>query len=412
MSAPFSPAHAVAVARSLVPELQRFAAGSDRHGAYPYAEMQALREAGLLLAPVPTVYGGGGLGWTAGTQHALLTVLRSVGEGSLPAGRLYEGHVNALLLIAHYGTQQQKRRAAEDAASGHLFGVWNTEAGDGVAFELLTGGGLRLRGAKTFCSGALPAWGKNDAEVQGDGGIGQLEGQPFDYSGVTRPLVNGALPGGAWQMTLIPMERAQPPVDPSWWQAEGMRASASARVDFTGVEVGPAGVVGAPGEYMREPQFNGGAIRFAAVHLGGADALLAATVAHLDRLGRLGSDAQRLRLGAMTTAVETGALWLLGAARLAEDPEVPPDDLVAYVRLARCAVELACLEVMEGADRATGAAGIGRPGVLERVGRDLRLYLRQPNPDGALMDGGLYTATHPGAARGSRIEPPFTSIRP
>ena len=383
MPATLSPSDPAATARALVPELQRLAAESDRPDAYPAAELDLLRRAGLLSAPASPEHGGGGLGTSPGTLHALLTVLRHVGRGSLPAGRIYEGHVNALLLIDRYGTEAQRARAAADAAEGHLFGVWNTEAADGVTFDPLPDGGLRLAGAKTFCSGARPM------------------GRP----GVTRPFVNGALPDGGWQMAIVEMEWADVDVDGSWWQAEGMRASASARVDFSGVEVGPEHVVGRPGDYLREPDFNGGAIRFAAVQLGGADALLAATSDYLRRLDRLGSEAQRLRLGEMAMAVETGALWLLGAARLLGDPAASSDDQVSYVQLARCAVERACLDVMERADRAVGARGLGTPGVLERVGRDLRLYLRQPNPDGALMDGGLYAATAPDAPRGSDLAP-------
>ena len=372
------PTHAGA-AQTLVAELQRLAVQSDRPGAYPAAEIDLLRRAGLLAAPASARHGGDGLGILPGTLHALLTVLRHVGRGSLPAGRLYEGHVNALLLVERYGTDAQREQAAADAAAGELFGVWNTEAAGGVTFEPLPNGGVRLHGAKTFCSGATAS------------------GRP----GVTRPIVTGALPDGGWQMAIVPLDRVEAAVDPSWWRAEGMRASASARVDFTGVELGAERILGGPGDYQREPDFNGGAIRFAAVHLGGADALLAATTDHLAQLGRLGSEAQRLRLGEMTMAVETGALWLLGAARLLENPTASAADQVAYVQLARCAVERACLDVMERADRAVGARGIGQPGVLERVGRDLRLYLRQPNPDGALMGGGVYAATEPHAARGS-----------
>ena len=345
----------------------------------------------MLLAPASAKHGGGGLGSRAGTLHALLTTLRHVGRGSLPAGRIYEGHANALLLIERYGTDAQRAQAAAEAKAGHVFGVWNTEAGDGVTFQPLPGGGLRLSGAKTFCSGAT------------------APGGPYG-AGVTRPFVNGARPDGLWQMAVVPMDEAGARVDPSWWRAEGMRASASARVDFSGVEVGPDRVIGAPGDYLREPAFSGGAIRFAAVQLGGADALAAAAVEHLQALDRLGSspprpggEAQQLRLGRLATATETGALWLLGAARLLERPGVPVADQVSYVQLARGAVERACLDVLEHADAAVGARGLGRPGVLERVGRDLRLYLRQPNPDGALMAGGLRLAATPAARCGADL---------
>ena len=53
-----------------------------------------------------------------------------------------------------------------------------------------------------------------------------------------------------------------------------MRASASFKIDFSGVEVSGDDLIGAPGDYHREPYFSGGAIRFAAVQLGGAEALL------------------------------------------------------------------------------------------------------------------------------------------
>ena len=51
---------------------------------------------------------------------------------------------------------------------------------------------------------------------------------------------------------------------------------------------------------------------------------------------------------------------------------------------ARGAVERAALNVMELAERSVGAAGMIAPHPLERLMRDLRTYLRQPNPDGAL----------------------------
>ena len=77
-------------------------------------------------------------------------------------------------------------------------------------------------------------------------------------------------------MCLVPMDRVDVAIDRSWWQPLGMRATASYRVDFTGVELGAEAMIGAPGDYYRQPWFGGGAIRFAAVQLGGADALFAA----------------------------------------------------------------------------------------------------------------------------------------
>jgi hypothetical protein len=44
--------------------------------------------------------------------------------------------------------------------------------------------------------------------------------------------------------------------------------------------------------------------------------------------------------------------------------------------------------VLDEAERAVGAAGMIAPHPLERLVRDLRTYLRQPNPDGALTSLG------------------------
>ena len=84
---------------------------------------------------MPLAYGGLGLGTTSEGAPALLDVLRWIGHGSLPLGRLYEGHVNALALIARFGNASQIELAARDAGEGVLFGVWNTQAADELALE-------------------------------------------------------------------------------------------------------------------------------------------------------------------------------------------------------------------------------------------------------------------------------------
>jgi hypothetical protein len=62
--------------------------------------------------------------------------------------------VNALSLIVGYGTPAQIMAAADDAAAGLLFGVWNTEGSDGVVIERKSLG-LLLRGLG--CGGLIAA---------------------------------------------------------------------------------------------------------------------------------------------------------------------------------------------------------------------------------------------------------------
>ena len=74
----------------------------DEDGAFPSADVDALHESGLLTAVLPVKCGGAGLSGFASCE-----ILQSIGSGSLPLGRLFEGHVNALELVLRYGNHRQ-----------------------------------------------------------------------------------------------------------------------------------------------------------------------------------------------------------------------------------------------------------------------------------------------------------------
>jgi alkylation response protein AidB-like acyl-CoA dehydrogenase len=283
-------------------------------------------------------------------------VLRLVGYGSLALGRLYEGHVNALQLVALYGDAAQRARLFADARDGHLFGVWNTEPVEGGLRLEEAGAGLNLTGVKTFASGA---------------------------GFVTRALVTARRADGTSVMLVVPLEPATR-ADLSGWRAHGMRASATGTLDFGGLVVPAETVLGAPGDYQRQPAFSGGAWRFAAVQLGGIEAVFDAWRAHLLRSGR-GTDPHQLaRLGEGAIAVAGARLWVTRAAATVAEAALPPERIVAFVNLARLAVEKAGLDVLQLAQRSVGLQGFLRAHPLERLSRDLATYLRQPGPDWTL----------------------------
>ncbi len=371
-------------AERLFEALRSDAAATDREGDFPAASLDLLREARLLSAPVPAAHGGESLGDAAHTLE-LLRTLAAVGRGSLVAGRLYEGHVNALQLVERYGTPAQRERAARDACRGHLHGVWNTEAAGGVRLVAGAGGALHLTGSKTFASG-----------------LGH----------VSRALLTAAREGagGGWQMLVVATDEQRPGEDASFWKPLGMRATASFRADFESVRVAPDDLLGAPGDYYREPSFSGGAIRFAAVQQGGVEAVFDETRQFLRRLGRTDDPFQRARLGEMAWRVESGRLWLEGAAQHAAgaapgggddaDADADAGRIVGYARMMRSAIEDHALRVLALADRSVGARGLLRPEPFERLHRDLTHYLRQPAPDETLAEAGRHVLgdTRPASA--------------
>ncbi len=357
------------------------AASIDRFGGFPSREFKQLADAGLIAAPVHQRHGGLGLGFESRQTWLLLEILKQIGRGNLSLGRVYEGHVNGLQLVQTFGTDKQKKRFAADALSGKVFGVWNAEGADGIKLYPLNNGRYRLEGSKTFCSGC-----------------GYVE----------RPFVNGALPDGGWQMCIVPIEEVEVKVDPNWWQPPGMKASASYKVDFTGVEISAEEVIGKPGDYFRQPWLTGGVIRFAAVQLGGAEALFDATRTYLQALGRTDHPHQQARLGQMAIALEQGNLWLKNSAAkvesyapvfgdlpreskdLADSEALKVRQLMNYSNMVRTAIEQICMDMIQLSERCIGTNGLLPPHPMERIIRDLTLYLRQPAFDISLTGIGEY----------------------
>ena len=91
--------------------------------------------------------------------------------------------------------------------------------------------------------------------------------------------------------------------------------------------------------------------------------------------------------------VEYGAMDK--AARVAEDPSVSPDRVIAYVGLARMAIETACLDAMQVVQRSLGLSAFCQGNPIERICRDLGTYLRQPAPDEVLTEAAAYFGREP-----------------
>mgnify|MGYP002620992112 FL=1 len=347
---------------SLSMTIARHAAERDADGAFPCEAFAELAALGLLSDPPVE----------DGAMRPLLRLLAATGRGDLSVGRIYEGHVNACWLIGRHGTPAQREHYAGIAGHGGVFGVWNTDAPDDP-LRLEAG---RLVGKKTFASG---------------------------IDGLSHAIVTVAVEEGR-RMIVVPTRGL--PVDRSWWRPLGMRASGSHVADMTGLVVEPGWFLGGADDYIRQPWFSAGAIRFLAVQVGGMHAVFDAAAAHLRGTGRAGNPHQSHRLARMGVAVESGYLWLdrvaeaWSAAAANASADAPKRYLEAAANGARVAVETAAMAVLEEAEKAIGAAGMIAPHPFERLMRDMRTYLRQPNPDGAAAAFGEAIATEKWAPAG------------
>ena len=295
----------------------------------------------------------------------LLRLLYAAGRADLPMGRLFEGHVDALQIVTRYGDERQRVGLAEAVAEGALLGVWNADLPD----DPLRREGMVLHGGKSFASGA---------------GI------------LSHALVTFDAAGGR-QLALVDLERTPPAIDRGWWHTIGMQRSETHLVRWQGGVIQADDLIGAPGDYVREPWFSGGALRFAAVQAGGIAALVDRTSAHLVATGRAADPHQATRLAALFAHAEAASAAVRRAAEAwFDEGEATTRALIAAARASVYANADAALTL---AQQAVGVQGMFTGHPLAAVLSDLAVYLRQPAPDAQRMQvAAALAAGHIGAA--------------
>jgi alkylation response protein AidB-like acyl-CoA dehydrogenase len=343
--------------KALVPRIRSNAVKLDETAAFPEADIEALRGVGALLLPLP-------MGARDLDVDLLASTLELIGSGSLSVGRIFEAHVNALHLIERFGTPAQRQASRKGACEGELSGLWVTDPQAGALRMFPTAKGWRLSGGKMFCSGA---------------------------GHVHRAIVTAATESGESQMLNVRLGRDER-VQSLPGQLQGMRAAVTGMVDFTGVMVEHEAALGRPGDYLREPHLSCGAWRGSAVALGGLAALLDAATDDLRVRDRINDPHQLARIGRAMIARETCRLWVRSAAQIAEDDRADRKERVAYVGLARIAVESACLDAMRLIQRSMGLTAFRKGHAVELICRDLATYLRQPAPDEVLTEAASWYA--------------------
>lgn len=320
------------------------------------ASLRTLVREGLADLPLPSSAGSA----SAGLPGASGTLLRwqclaAVAAKDLSLAKLYEGHTDALAILAE---------AKSAAVPGLTYAMWAAEAPDVRLVGHRTGDGeVRLDGIKAWCSGAASV----------DRGLLTFR----DQDGV-----------GPW---LADVDLRQPGVacDATAWHAVGMADSASADVRF---ESTPARVVGGPNFYLERPGFWQGGAGIAACWHGAtcalADALLRSARACADpgwpRLLALGR-VDRL-LCANAALLREAAAWI---------DAHPRADARTWALRVRAAADDAAQEVLALVTRALGATPLCRDADFARRAADLPVFIRQCHGDRDLASLGGQLLTEP-----------------
>ncbi|MFJ2618318.1 acyl-CoA dehydrogenase family protein [Glutamicibacter sp. NPDC087344] len=208
-------AHWSSIARSVAQSLAADALERDRANAQPFAEVQLLREAGLLDLLVPAEFGGAG-----GHFQTAFEVVRilAAADGSISQLLAYH-YINQSGIAFYASPEEQAAWWRRTVAGGWLWGD-SVNPVDPSLTLTPEGEGYRLNGSKRFSTGS---------------GVGEVI--------VVNAEVSSGERAGELLAFVIPRDREGLEIVDDW-DYLGQRLSASNSLNYHNVLVGPADILG------------------------------------------------------------------------------------------------------------------------------------------------------------------------
>lgn len=210
-----SGAEAIAIAQDFAASVADGVIERDRAGKVPAAELAAFDASGLLGITVPAKHGGPDL-----PASVLAEVIRTIALVDPAIAQVPQAHYLFVDVLTVWGNEAQQARLFGSVLSGGRLGNGLAERGGQHAQDLKTklvstDDGLRLRGRKYYCTGAITARWIGVSALDDDG-----------------------------HLVLVFVERDAPGVSvDDDWNVMGQRATVSGTATFDDVNVDPALVV-------------------------------------------------------------------------------------------------------------------------------------------------------------------------
>jgi alkylation response protein AidB-like acyl-CoA dehydrogenase len=356
----------IETAARLAPRFAARAAAHDQAGSFPVDDFADLRAAGLFGILVPTRLDGQGAGFA---DYAAVAYELARGNGATALVFNMHASVTGAMaavepaLASALGVSRDalaaRDRLLKAAAAGAWYAVAMSERGVGSRLSQLSTSyepvpdGFRIRGSKTFVSGAGHPDGYLVAARRAD-----------DQSVVSQFLV----PAGTDGLRVEPT-----------WDSLGMRATRSDELHIDVTVPADTLLGGVEGLALVVAQLmpHWLVASYAAVYVGVARAAVDAAVAHVTerRLGHL--PAVRARIGRADAAVEAARLAVFEAARRVD--AAPGDPATnQWVWRAKLLAGTTAADVAASMLEAAGTSASRRGHPLERLFRDARCGSLQP----------------------------------
>jgi alkylation response protein AidB-like acyl-CoA dehydrogenase len=383
---------AVATATRLAPRFAARAVEHDRAGSFPIDDFADLRENRLMGLMVPTALGGLGAGFADYAEVAF-----ELARGNGATALVFNMHASVTGALAgipesmaatlgipasFFSARDEILRAA---GNGAFYAVAMSERGAGSRLSAITtsytreGDGFRIKGAKTFVSGA----GHADAYL-----VAARSGDDPDVV----------------SQFLVPADAAGVRVEETW-DSMGMRATGShdLHLDVLVDEGRLLGGVEGLALWFAQLMPHWLIASYAAVYVGVAQAAIDAAVEHLTARNLTRLPAVRARVGRADAAVAAARLVVREAARQV-DAGPGSEECNRWVWRAKLLAGDTAAEVAASMLAAAGTSATRRGHPLERLYRDARCGALQPATSDVCADW-LGIATLGGDADGDGSAP-------
>ncbi len=339
------------------------AAEVDRTESYPWENVEALREAGMTGMTVPPEFGGPGHSFL----DAVLVVEEMAKQCGVTGRIAVEANMGAISAIMAYGTDAQRRMAADLVLAGDKPAICITEPGAGSAASLMTtradrrGDTFVLNGGKHWITG---------------GGVSRLHlvfARVFDEHGDEEGIggflaIRDETPG-------LVIGRREPTM--------GLRGLPETEVLFEDMVVGADMVLMPPSGFGRGfaelmNSYNSQRVGAGTVALGlatGAYERALVFTKEREQFDRPIAEFQGVQwmLADMSIRLEAARSLTYRAAD-SHGPDGSPFPDPALAAQAKVFTAEACMDVANDALQLFGAAGYSRNNPLERICRDVRMF--------------------------------------
>ncbi len=347
-------------ARSLAQEvIAPTAAETDRSEAYPWNNVKALTGAGFMGMTIPKAYGGRGLGFV----EAVLVIEEMAKVCAVTARIVVEANMGAISTIMHYGSEVQRKLAAELVLAGDKPAICITEPEAGsAASEMTTRADKRgdvyvLNGKKHWITG---------------GGVSRLHlvfARVFDEKGREQGI--GGFIALRDETKGLVVGHREPTM--------GLRGIPETEILLEDMEVPEDRVVYPPGGFRRGfaelmNAYNSQRVGAATVALGIAEGAYAHALEFAkdrEQFGRPICEFQAIQWMLADMSTQTTAARLLIHKAAAEAGPFPESTIAAQAKV--FASEMA-IRVTNEALQVLGARGYSRNWPLERMVRDARMF--------------------------------------